>query len=1424
MGLKVVISTSRYSSEKQSIINELKKLNTPQNTVIEHIYDCEEHSTIIGKTSKQENINGDIIPKCDWFILLAPLDHIGRQTALEFLAACRAFRNGEYPVISIFHCKNPYLGDLPKQFAYSKEKKDVKVECLLEIAGRLLHTSRQYDVDYGYNQDDSSLKFHVIDQYNKICQEKLFHIQQFSYLSHKGEEISAKELYYDKKRAEEQFGFCQNLYFPRKSVDGEIKDAIESKTKIIVITGVPGSGKTRAMYECIHTELSRENVILLNPENVDDVTERMAIFAEKEDDNEETYYLVCDQIKDVFFQMEEEKVNKFFQIIINNPKLYFLTSSISSSYNVFLSNFATLKKWFKDSFIVTVIDIPIISKDKDKENIRTWLTNNFPTKKGETIGDYIPGLNNYIEQIVESLYEKTQEVSFGRYIASFLKATQINSLFRRTSPLFIPIMIMRKEYEEESKKQFAQDCTNCINYLIDKNCIWVRDGNASIHMSEKKFDFEETDEYDGEEMLSIIPVEYTYSLNELVWEAILKKENERRLTNKEYLFSYFVDNEEDVKIAIKSFYKTFPTSKSLQRILPRIPSSSNQKRCMEVAWEYVHKKIKSYAKQTPNDESIKMVYSMLAGRADNWEEAKEILQEMADFDVELDGNTIGELYRFAYHHSSDKDILSFIESLQAKHDIPDDLYILFRKMELYTQTFSEAITFLAEHGLTDKVKPYAEDVTSLEYANAQKIFHYLSNRAEHYDDWKTMLKLYDEVSLEISNVDLYSFVKSAQHNSIWLKEICDLFLINKPTLQVNIRDQRYELLIAYLIMNSPNFETSIYFYDLNYERIHKDNFRLLALCFKNCNKIEYQNAVQCINRIEERIKENYPKASISPIVYNQLLGIAPTQDDASYFFRRMERVDDFTLCNLLKDVLRASSEDEKRFIYAYELINRPLFRPLRDDIHVVAILFNLATHPGHEEYIFSMINQDLGGGNEAQAMTKIINSSDEISSIRIRKPYRSLQDAYNLFLRTRKIHLSDSQTKVTSDIYNTISNRINAEKGNPELKEEYRQKWIAIVQEDNYIILKDEYFYSTVYRFYKLDSVVCNGKVSKEFQNAIEGVKAEQNKTFNNILLALKYSYDFTTMKVLYEYYISWYIRSGKPKYLSPDHRTYTYLLEAVQTAEDALYINCELVKYQIPHSLKLNETIHNIENRFDIHFENYKSERSNVYSKQSKENPMFIHERLRSGRMTTEEILHTLEEHIMIHDFVTPSILNSAVTGIFRERNRSKSIRYRLLMNFIKQYHLSKSFTQYTYLYLINLSPDFDEVQNWLPMTDSSISEVLYGSLACNFMIAQNDISINREYFNRWENIYKELHFEYGLESCWETVAIYLRIEAEGMHHDPETAIPILIRLIETFYAHKRRFNKDTFLNISLDYIINQIEIHTGNKEKWEEIREFYN
>lgn len=148
-----------------------------------------------------------------------------------------------------------------------------------------------------------------------------------------------------------------------------------------------------------------------------------------------------------------------------------------------------------------------------------------------------------------------------------------------------------------------------------------------------------------------------------------------------------------MKIAIKAFYNTFPTANSLQRILPRIPSGPNQERCREVAWKYVHGKIKNFAKQTPDSESVKLTYSMLLGRAGNWKEVQNLLQEMTDSNVELNGNTIGELYRFAHNYSSDRTVLSLLKTCK-RSMIFRIAYMFFPEMELYTHTFQKAVIFL----------------------------------------------------------------------------------------------------------------------------------------------------------------------------------------------------------------------------------------------------------------------------------------------------------------------------------------------------------------------------------------------------------------------------------------------------------------------------------------------------------------------------------------------------------------------------------------------------------------------------------------------------------------------------------------------------------------------------------------------------------
>ena len=104
---------------------------------------------------------------------------------------------------------------------------------------------------------------------------------------------------------------------------------------------------------------------------------------------------------------------------------------------------------------------------------------------------------------------------------------------------------------------------------------------------------------------------------------------------------------------------------------------------------------------------------------------------------------------------------------------------------------------------------------------------------ESYDDWKIMLQLYDKASLEISNANLYSFVKSTQRNSNRLKEICNLFLINKPVLQTSIKEQHYELMIAYLIMNSPILRLPSIFMILTMNVA----IRIIFVCWRSVLKI-----------------------------------------------------------------------------------------------------------------------------------------------------------------------------------------------------------------------------------------------------------------------------------------------------------------------------------------------------------------------------------------------------------------------------------------------------------------------------------------------------------------------------------------------------------------------------------------------------------
>lgn len=1470
MKLKVIISTSRNNPQKEGI-KELLQLQEE----IEEVYDCEDEATAIqGEQSKQEEINEEIIKSFDWFILLAPLNHVGNKTFLELQIACKSLKETGKPIISIFHSSKPDLSipigpnDKPYQAILDEIQRIMIEDRKHAMTPEELEASEQYAKDYKPGLEGSS----ILKELKLLLKKRAFKSTQLLGISKKGSEILARDLYFDKHRAEPKYGFYEDQYLPRKSVDRELEKAIDEEKKLIILTGTPGSGKTRAVYECIRQKLKNDHILLVKTDNVKEVADRMFHFqklVDKGHQSEDVFYLICDQIRDVFASLEKGKIIDFFEVVINNPNIYFIATTIRTSYNAFLEDLDQLdvtgrmRKYFNaNAFqsnytLCQNIDIPLISDDDESNLILNWLSNNFNTRKGETIGDFIPGLNNYIDSIVDYIYDQVQKREWGQYVEAFIRGMKIHWLFRRTSPdpLFIPIMITRCIHNEEKRENFKSKCVACINYLIDINFITVRRDNELVKLETRNLDLEDENEYDGEEFLTILSPEYTYSVNELVLEALQKIENRRRQNRQKYLFSFFMDEIEDVKKAIRIFYNTFPNAESLRRMVPRLPTYECSEETFKAGKELILKLLRKLIEEKPREiknDAVKLTFSLLIGRADSWEEVQKLLGEMKKYDIEPDADLIGELYRYGQRQEKEQGyVWKFIETFQEKKQIEDTLYIFLRKMECLTKTFAEAKEFVKEYQILEFIRQYSKQVESIEYMNAQRIFNLLWRREKTPDEYRELLEMYREADMTMDSSDLYTFIHSAYKNKEKLEQIFHILLDENSPYQPQIRKNNFEQIIAFLINESPDFNSAYFFYEENLkhekekrqekdeveseDRENIDNYRLFAMCLKHANKQDFQKVMECVNAMEKRSKKRTPPMEISSIIYNQLLKIVPTLDDAASSINKITKIDDYTLNNLLLDIISHKDSDEKCFIYAYQLINRSQFKPVRTSIHVIANLFNLATAPGHEKYIFNMIRQDLDK-IEADALINMVKSSDEIGTMRIRKMYRNLDKSFQLLtdIRERKKH----EPKIKSDIYNAFLSKLSQPNISKKDQKYYLKKWEKIRNEDDGRLLKDEHFYANIYRFYKKKQIVENGKVTEEFRRDMEFVKANLCKTFGNILKCLKNTgHPFSDLKVLYKYYCDWYVRSGKPSSLAPDNGILFLLLEGVQCADDVRYVDAEMKKYQVYFTnTNQRDNARKIEKKYHVSIGiRFTQENNNEMGTFRQNHVQKLHERLQSGEMTTNQIIKAVKrEYLDLYGNITPSVLNSAVKAIYKNKKENSQARYSKCVKFIEDNQLEDSLTELSYSYLIHLATTFDECQHWLnKIGDTCINEILFGTIANNFIIASYDISINRKYFQKWEKIYEDLNCAYTIEDNWNTIGTYLRIEIENMLLEKpgktldKSSIPVVAKLLCVFYKYGRRmFNEDTYKNVSFTETIEEVEDYLRQKEgeeTWKELKEYF-
>lgn len=773
------------------------------------------------------------------------------------------------------------------------------------------------DIKVGGNQAisyDPTLGNIINDEFRDKLQfqDKLF-LQIYAKL---GKEIRPEELYHVKERASEKYGFDEKFYIPRK-VDVQLSAYVEKELNkpFCYVTGLPGSGKTRAIYQLCHGALSEKNVVILNKDNIQTITNYI-----KRSPSLESCYFVCDQLVDVLSVFnDKDKQKEFITTICDTEKKYHL---IFSNTKV---RFDDLKYTYPDYITDQKIykcEIPLI-----EEWIIKRLKKKFKSSKkiGKTVADFIPGVNEYVSGILNEVLIKSEiDTSF---FEAWLRALQLVMAFRKEYRLFLAVLLVR---ELRKNEEIEEKLSACIIAMVSQNMLAIQNNGIEVPIDEiEKDDFldlknSEKILYDEEtfENGAVINKKYaycTFEINELIWQYIIDNKIKLKKGTRKILNDLV--GEKSVRNAIDDYYKTFPTLSSLRRVIPRIPCADDQ----ATANDKVIQILESNYIQSEDDKvvtngdlkEIQVIYSLIIGRCKSGSEV-EILEKINKItkDEQYPGNVIGELYRFAENNydTYSEDYKSYINSIitkrsyiqegengkivlkeQSKFEI-EDLYAIrkeidarlklkmikvdFESLYAYIKNCFDKLGFKEkENLLDDKTLLNVDKLLSL-------LVRYSNAKTENVKEIAKLLGDYKLLDQELGIYPLYTIFKYLAKYADGNFEKCACIIDQLIPIKLSSENEKFSCknkdwnltqaskkvqeffgrFIVSAIAQADTFEDAKHLYELyvngfgktdvtEFSEEHVDKYIILNMAMRKCIPYEFQTMVNYVGRELQTLRQ-----------------------------------------------------------------------------------------------------------------------------------------------------------------------------------------------------------------------------------------------------------------------------------------------------------------------------------------------------------------------------------------------------------------------------------------------------------------------------------------------------------------------------------------------------------------------------------------
>ena len=1403
-----------YDNENARSTNDIDKC---------HVYFCEDHATDTHDSKQNDHIN-PLIDNADWVIVFAPLNHVGRYTKNEILQAVRAFHNSKNgsPVLTVFTCKDYYdfeenqdpqrgygCDSFDNETKFSLEKvKELIAEELNRIPerARKVKSADLFFSEYEYDPNCNNLFEKIEMSFHQHVNDRSFRTQSLSAIAELGQNIKARDLYFDKDRAR----YVGKKYLYRDSVDSELHEAIDLYKNIVVI-GPPGSGKTRAIYQLLHDGpsqqgMSEKNVVILDQYNLKDVfmllrRETIRIDYLKKTKNElktcEDVFLICDQINDVFDSLNRNEktgfMEEFFDMLDRLEHVRLIAMSGSDAYDSFSGPLGNNNPLKKDE-VTRRIEIPQISSDPPKNNIRLWINFNLiPGSFSETIGDCVKGLVGYKERIVNDRLFRVVESNNEKkvFLQSFMPALQIVETFCKHKALFLPVLVLKNALDEDLS---IKEIVKGINYLIRINLIWVADpdGNRRKKILEKDFRLDRKVDDDREFMFggevfndTLISTGFSYGLNEMVWQHLVRKDAERHQSPEKQTLLFNFNTDRDIVRAAKYFYLAISRVSTLRRILPRLPHTPALESAKPLVWEFCKEKCTDIQPEKANDDDYLLALSMLIGTATELDQVKEVLDMMAEKKVIPNYAVIGQCYQLMKRKEGElnDDLLRIINELRQQSGLYDDsIYTIYSKIDSMDSGFDEVLQLLEtskfrnenenntlgfeEFAIREKNNPFRRK-------DLDKLFNLLAKKADDLTQLNKLLHLYQSCGITMRRREmrmLFSTVASVANkshdemNGIRMQYLAALLpQENEP--QENERkesepwagqfadiidEENRDSVFAYTIGNSINFRMAKPFYEKYYEYHGKidENPRLLSMLISKVKHREFQTAVSFINTVEKRCDQK--ERPINTIVYNNLLKVAPNLDEALWMLNHIddEEVEDYTISNILNslknnrkqedaDSITGSKPDPKLFFFAYDIIKRSKFKDMQKSPFVLGLLFEMAITPKQDKYVRDIY---LGNIKKKERMS-LVDLPTTIASIRICRDFRGIDEVWDIFNKCQKYYEKDG-LEVNSELYGSMMRRLKFLcRNNMDESLKQRRKLQKIIEADWKRISMDKQFYATLYAnapdWRVFDE---QGNISKSFKENMKLSQVENVKMFNIVLLTIVHNadYHFKHAWTFYQYIKQYYRDNNKINDLRPDIRTFNYLLDKIETKDDYNVWFKEIDKCGwLENDRKKNKM--------------YKKSYAAICKKLGVE----VDRRgYNKSDRNSVSVFERMKNDIDRFNFISPSRLNQFMNEI-KEDNEKKAFsikeqNYKELTTVLSEYRDRIIFNARSYATLIKLSPNAAQAGFWiaemrheLPEDQYKYHMIVCREIATSKEVAQNDMDVSTEFFKYWENILQEIGFD---------------------------------------------------------------------------------